>query len=117
MLALPFVAGCCGGWWQAWSDAPHPDVRPIFDLGMLAGLSVTVLPAALAVIVIAWFAWSSPTGEPPFSWNALRVLSAFFGAAAYLAVGMVLGMLGALLGETVQRRWRRGGPTAPAGVS
>ena len=117
MFALPFLAGCCGGWWQAQSDTPRPGVRPTVEQGMLVGLLVTVVPAALAVIVIAWFAWSSPTGEPPFTWNVLGVLGAFFGAGAYLALGMVLGALGALLGVTVHHWRHRGGPIAPAGVS
>lgn len=117
MLTLPFLAGCCAGWWQTRRDAAAAGMRPIIEQGMLAGLLVTVLPAALALIMIAWFAWSSPTGEPPLSWDALRVVGAFFVAAAYLAAGMALGVAGALLGVSGHRWRHRGGPTTPVGVS
>jgi hypothetical protein len=117
MLVLPFLAGCCAGWWQTRSDGAGSGVRPIVEQGMLAGFLVTVLAAALALIMIVWFAWSSPTGEPPLSWDALRVVGAFFLAAAYLALGMSFGVGGALLSVNVHR-WRRpNGPTTPVGVS
>jgi hypothetical protein len=46
MLVLPFLAGCCAGWWQTRRNAAGSGVRPIVEQGMRAGLVVTVLPAA-----------------------------------------------------------------------
>ncbi|HEU5099531.1 MAG TPA: hypothetical protein VFU22_10960 [Roseiflexaceae bacterium] len=118
LVALPLAAGVYGGWWLERSDPSPPGGRQIIDRGFLTGLGVMALPALFAAVGLGLATWMDGTVDG--GWIRMVAGALLWGglwAAAILALGMVLGTLGALLGATVYRVRHRGGPTASAGVS
>ena len=114
LLALPFAAGVCGGWWEVRQDVARHDGGRILNQGILVGLMAMVLPALLGAVGLGLALW---TDEEVYAGWIGMVVGALLWAGAILALGMVLGVIGALLSVTVHRLRRWGGPTAPAGVS
>ena len=114
LLALPFTAGVCGGWWEVRQDVARPEGGRILNQGILTGLMAMVLPALFGAFGWGLALW---TDEEVYAGLAGMVVGGLLWAAAILAPGMVLGVIGAVLGVTVHRWRHRGGPIAPAGVS
>jgi hypothetical protein len=113
MLALPIAAGVCGGWWAVRRDVARPDGGRILNHGILAGLMAMVLPALLGTIGLGLATW---TDEEVYAGWIWMVVGALLWAGASLALGVVLGVIGALLSVSVHRLRRQSGPAAPAGV-
>jgi hypothetical protein len=114
MLALPFAAGVWGGWWEVRRDVAHSNGGRLVNQGILAGLMAMVLPALLGIIGLGLAMWTDK--EVFAGWIGMMV-GALLWAGAILALGIILGMIGALLSVSVHRWRHRGEPIAPAGVS
>jgi small-conductance mechanosensitive channel len=105
-LLMPFVAGALAGWWR---NTTAGNITG----GMLAGLLFCVINWAIYVV----FDRPGHAGTPSEGFWGMALLFGLLYAGIGIVLGMVGGIISALLAAALHRVRGGGGPAAPPGVS
>jgi len=105
-VLMSFVAGALAGWWR------NTTARRITG-GMLAGLLFCVINWAIYVV----FDTPRHAGTPSEGFWGMALLFGILNAGIGIVLGMVGGIISALLAAALHRVRGGGAPAAPPGVS